>query len=81
MRSFNNILQDIHLGREVDPKELKMALLLAENQLILSNKDIMKCLDSHLDRITLEGEIGKNRNKRNLHQQISIDKALEINNL
>ena len=71
MRSFNNILRDVHLGKDVDPKELKMALLLAENQLVLSNKD----------RIALEGEIGKNRNKRTVHQQISIEKALEINNL
>ena len=81
MRSFNNILRDVHLGKDVDPKELKMALLLAENQLVLSNKDIIKFLDSHADRMALEGEIGKNRNKRTLHQQISIEKALEINNL
>ena len=81
MRSFNNILRDVHLGKDVDPKELKMALLLSENQLVLSNKDIIKCLDTHADRIALEGEIGKNRNKRTLHQQISIEKALEINNL
>lgn len=53
MRSFNNILRDVHLGKDVDPKELKMALLLAENQLVLSNKDIIKCLDTHADRIAL----------------------------
>ena len=41
MRSFNNILSDIHAGKEVDNQELKMALLLAENQLTLSNIDIM----------------------------------------
>ncbi|MBU5336264.1 hypothetical protein [Intestinibacter bartlettii] len=81
MRSYNNILQDVNSGKDVDPKELKMALLLADNQLVLSNLDILKCLDSHYDRKLLEGEIGKNRNTRNLHKQIDIDKALEINNL
>ena len=50
MRSFNNILSDVHAGKEVDNQELKMALLLAENQLTLSNIDIGKCLDSHYDR-------------------------------
>ena len=81
MRSYNNILQDVNSGKDVDPKELKMALLLADNQLVLSNLDILKCLDSHYDRKLLEGEIGKNRNTRNLHKQIDIDKALKINNL
>ncbi len=81
MRSYNNILRDVHLGRDVDPDELKKALLLAEAQLSLSNQDIRKCLDSHYDRRALEAEIEKNTNKRNLHKQISIDKALEINNL
>lgn len=81
MRSFNNILSDIHAGKEVDNQELKMALLLAENQLTLSNIDISKCLDSHYDRKRLEDEIGKNRNQRNLHKQIEIKKALEINKI
>ena len=76
MRSFNNILSDIHAGKEVDNQELKMALLLAEN-----NIDIGKCLDSHYDRKRLEDEICKNRNQRNLHKQIEIKKALEVNKI
>lgn len=81
MRSFNNILSDIRAGKEVDNEELKMALLLAENQLTLSNIDIGKCLDSHYDRKRLEDEIGRNRNQRNLHKQIEIKKALKINKI
>ena len=81
MRSFNNILSDIHAGKEVDNQELKMALLLAENQLALSNIDINKCLELHYDRKKLENEVDKNRNQRNLHKQIEIKTALEINKI
>ena len=49
MRSFNNILSDIHAGKEVDNQELKMALLLAENQLTLSEKKLIDTLKNEIE--------------------------------